>query len=182
MAISKTAPTSFIRPSPTRTFASGVSMIWCIVHRTFASTARASRSSSPTLWSTGGKPGDDRIHQDLDPRALAAPVELPIERRLDRSALLVTQNDKERRIEDRACELEASHHLGGKDVPRHAHDEQLAEPRVEDQLDGYARVAAAQDRGEGSLAVLERRERIFPRGGEVRLVRGETARCLPSAV
>jgi len=74
----------------------------------------------------------------------------------------VTEDDEERRAQDRARVLHRAHDLGRDHVPGDANDEQLAEPRVEKQLDGHARIAAAEDRRVGLLPGRELLQDLFP--------------------
>ena len=77
------------------------------------------------------------------------------QRRLDRPASLVSKDEKSGVRRWIAAILHRAHHLGRDDVPGHTHDEQLAEAGIENQLGRHARVAAADDGGEGALGFGE---------------------------
>ena len=101
----------------------------------------------------GPEPRQDapQQHRDAGPR-LRAP-ELQGERRLHRAAALVPQHHEERRLQVRAGVLEAPQDLGGHDVARDAHDEEIPEPLVEQELRRNPGVAAPEDRGKRPLAL-----------------------------
>ena len=83
------------------------------------------------------------------------------QRRLHRPAPFVSENDEERRAQMHCRVLERAHHLRRDDVAGHAHDEELAESGVEQELWRHARVAAADDGGVGMLAPGEVGQDLF---------------------
>ena len=92
----------------------------------------------------------------------------------DRPALRVAEDDHQSRTEPRGGELDAADLRRRDDVAGHANHEQVAQPLVEHQLGGNARVGAAENDGEGFLpghefdAAAEAQE-----GVEAAHVRGE---------
>jgi hypothetical protein len=95
----------------------------------------------------------------------------------------VAEHDDEARAEALGSVLHASHLRRRDDVPRDADDEQVAEPLVEHDLDGDARIGAAEDDRVRCLPVRELRapllteERLDPAHvrGEARVAVAETA-------
>ena len=102
-----------------------------------------------------------------------APCTRARERRLHRAAALVAQHDEQRRVQVHAGVLQRAHDLGRDHVAGHANDEELAEARVEHQLGRHARIAAAEDRGVGLLALGELGEDLLLHGREARLAAHE---------
>ena len=85
---------------------------------------------------------------------LRRPPEL-LERREDGAAARMPQHHDQPRVEALRRELHAADLRGGHDVAGDADHEQVAEPLVEHDLRGHARVRAAEDDGEGLLARRE---------------------------
>jgi hypothetical protein len=96
-----------------------------------------------------------------------------VERCADRAAAFVSQHHEERRLQVNGRVLDAAHHLGRDDVARHPDHEQLPQPRVEDQLRGNARIAAAEDRRIGPLRSREVGEPFLADRGKARLASDE---------
>ena len=84
-------------PSAARACASGVSMIWCIDQRTFASTPAFSCSSGARVRADVLQAGRDVLEQPLDPASLTGAPEFRRESRLNRPASLVPEHEEERR-------------------------------------------------------------------------------------
>ena len=175
--MSATAPTSCSTPSAALACASGVVMIWRIVQRTFASTPARSCSSGDARGVDALEPGQEVLEQRLDPAALPGAAELHLQRRLDRAASLVAEDQEERGPEVGAGVLERSGHLGREDVAGQPHDEELAEAGVEEQLRRHARVAAAEDGGVGVLLLRERRPGPPSARWGIAPPRGRSGRC-----
>ena len=76
----------------------------------------------------------------------------------------MTHDDEKRRAQVRTRVLQRAQDLRSEDVAGDAHDEELAEAGVEDQLGRHPAVAAAENGGEGLLAICERLK-DFPRCG-----------------
>ena len=70
---------------------------------------------------------------------------------LDRAARVVAEHDDERAVEHADAELERAEHAGVDDVAGGAHDEQVAQALVEDDLGGDPGVGAAEEDGERVL-------------------------------
>ena len=64
---------------------------------------------------------------------------------LDRTARVVAEHDDERAVEHADAELERAEDAGVDDVAGGAHDEEVAEALVEDDLGGHPRVGAAEE-------------------------------------
>ena len=103
-----------------------------------------------------------------------APCALGRQRGLHGAAAFVTEHDEQRRVQVHRGVLQRAHDFSGDHVAGDADDEQLAEPRVEDQLGRHARVAAAEDRRVRLLALGELGENLLLHGREPRLAADET--------
>jgi hypothetical protein len=112
--------------------------------------------------------GKDALKQQLDMEALARAFELGRQRRLDCAAALVPEHDEEGRVQVDRGVLQRAHDFRRDDVAGHPHDEELAEPRVEQQLGRHARIAAADERGVGLLTFREGGEDFLSHGREAR--------------
>ena len=75
----------------------------------------------------------------------------PVDGRFDGAAVRMTHDDDQGRAEAICCELYAADLRGCDDVPRDPDDEQIAEPQIEHDFGGCARVGATEDDGEGRL-------------------------------
>ena len=64
---------------------------------------------------------------------------------LDRAARVVAEHDDQRAVEHADAELERAEHAGVDDVAGGAHDEQVAQALVEDDLGGDPGVGAAEE-------------------------------------
>jgi len=74
-----------------------------------------------------------------------------LERRVDGAAAGMAEYHDEARAEGRCGELDAADLRGGDDIAGDADHEQIAEPLIEDDLRGHARIRAAQHDGDRLL-------------------------------
>ena len=91
----------------------------------------------------------DLLDQDRDVRraAGAASGRLGVDGGAHGAALVVAEHDDERNVEHADGVLERAEHRVGDDLAGVAHDEQVAEALVEDDLGREPGVAAAEERG-----------------------------------
>ena len=101
-------------------------------------------------------------------RRSRAPVEFLGERGLDGAAAFVAEDDEERRAQVHRRVLQRAHDFRRNHVARDAHDEELAEVRVEHQLRRHARIAAADDGGVGLLLLRQLGKDFLFHGGKAR--------------
>ena len=104
------------------------------------------------------------IHQNLNARLMLNVVQFATESRFYRSAPLMTQNHKNRSVKVGSSVLQTSHHFARDDIPSHAHDEQFAKVRVENQLGWNTGIAAAQNCGIRPLSFRQISEGFFANG------------------
>jgi hypothetical protein len=106
-----------------------------------------------------------------------------VERRLDRPAPGVAEDHHEPGAELRGGELDAADQGGSDDVSRHPDDEQVAQALVEDDLDRYPGVGAAENGREGRLALRQfAAAGLAGKGATARSLRHEAAVPLAQAV
>ena len=93
-------------------------------------------------------------------------MQFAAESRLYRSASLMTQNHKNRRVKVGSSVLQTSHHFARDDISGHSHDEQLAKVRIENQLGRNPGIAAAQNRSIGPLPFRQISKSLFANSGK----------------
>ena len=162
MVRSYTAPTSFSSASAVRARPSGDSSTSRTVRRTLASTAALSNTAGASVGSTSSRPGRcARAAASSGWRGRRHGTSRrspPPPRRNPRA-----QHNEQRRAQVRAGVFRRPWDLGTEHVPGDAHDEQFAESGVEQQLGRHAAVAAAQNGGEGMLALVSGRRTCMRR-------------------
>ena len=89
-------------------------------------------------------------------------------RRLHGATAFVTEYDEKRRMQVDAGVLQRPHHLRRDHIAGDADDEQLAETGIEHELGGNAGVAAADDRGVGTLSLGQFGEDLLLHGRKPR--------------
>ncbi len=100
------------------------------------------------LRQPGGHSGgrDDRVDEGADLSGVGGPVDGRVDRGLRRAAVLVPEDHQEVGLQRGDAELDRSLDLGGRaGVPGDAHDEEVADALVEDDLRRQPRVGARED-------------------------------------
>jgi hypothetical protein len=93
------------------------------------------------------------VDEKLDAGEVLNAAEFVFQSRFDGTTTFMAEDHEERSMKMSAGVMETGHDFGGNDVTGDADDEEFAQIGIEDQLGRDPRVAAAENRGVGVLAL-----------------------------